>query len=319
MIMIFLCHSMQAEKIYFLSEIFISGVPLFLFLSGFLSGKREIDNAGKWLLGKVKRVLVPLVVFVVFIYGIYEITNHADVSPFQWIFTLCNLQGINYTYWRFNYFGAVPGCGHLWFITSLMFCYFLTPLVQRFKKISLKVWQKVVLIIAVLLVQLGLLYVGVQLSYIITFFFGYFLSGKKIRTDFLWFGLVTLLTMLVGCARLVMRSYIDGSFLYDRYFALISAAFIAVWLFYAVYFFKAKMPKLFEVINCPALRFTERISYYFYLTHYIFLTGPIAVFGYVSNRVLAHLVAFALSYLSATIMYFIIEKGLFRIFKRSKV
>ena len=318
MLMIFLCHSMQAEKIYFLSEIFISGVPLFLFVSGFLAGKREVDNVGRWLLGKAKRVFVPFAIFVIVIYGTYEITGLSGVSPFQWIFTLCNLQGLNYTYWKFNYFGAVQGCGHLWFITSLMFCYLLTPFIQRFKKICLKLWQKLLFIIAILLIQLGLLYVGFQLSYIITFFFGYFISGKKIRTDFLWFGFVTILTILVSGIRLLLRVVIDGSIFYDRYFALISAAVVAVWLFYAVYFFKAKAPKLFEVINCSALLFTEHISYYFYLTHYLFLTGPIAAFGYVENRLLAHFVAFALSYLSATVLYFIIEKGLFKILKGSK-
>ena len=318
MLMIFLCHSMQAEKIYFLSEIFISGVPLFLFVSGFLAGKRDVNNAWHWWIGKAKRLILPASIFVITIYGIYEVTGLSRVSTFQWLFTLCNLQGLNYTYWKFNYFGAVPGCGHLWFITSLIFCYLLTPLMQKFKKISLKTWQELILIIVVLLVQLGLLFVGFQLSYIITFFFGYFLSNKKIRTDFLWFGFVTLLTILICGARLALKEFIDGSIFYDRYFALISAAFVAVWLFYAVHFFKEKVPKLFVVINCPALLFTERISYYFYLTHYIFLTGPIAVFGYVESRLLAHLVAFVLSYLSATVLYFVIEKGLFKIFERSK-
>lgn len=143
MIMIFLCHSMQIEKIYSLSEILISGVPLFLFVSGYLAGKKEIDNIGKWWAGKAKRVLVPLFFFIIIVYGGYAISKAADVSPFQWIFSLCNLQGLNYTYWKFNYFGAVAGCGHLWFVTTLMFCYLLTPIMQKFKKISLKWWQKI--------------------------------------------------------------------------------------------------------------------------------------------------------------------------------
>lgn len=319
MIMIFLCHSMQAEKIYFLSEIFISGVPLFLFLSGFLAGKREIDNVGKWWLGKLKRVLIPFWIFIVLMYGVYEITGLTEVSPFQWIFTLCNFQGLNYTYWRFNCFGAVSGCGHLWFITSLMFCYLLTPLMQKFKKIVLKVWQKVLLIIAVLVIQLILMYLGFQFSYIITFFFGYFVSGKKVRSDFLWFGFVTVLTVSTGVTRLILKRVIDGSDFYDRYFALISSALIAAWIFYAVYFIKDKMPKLFCVFDCKVLAFTEKASYYFYLTHYMFLSGVLSVFRYVENRVLAHILAFAFSYISSIIMLLIVEKGLFRILKRSKV
>ena len=318
MVMIFLCHALQLEKIYFLSEIFISGVPLFLFVSGYLAGRRKIGNVGKWYLGKAKRVLLPALIFFVTVYGIYEITGIESVSLFQWIFSLCNLQGLNYTYWKFEVFGTVPGCGHLWFVTSLMFCYLLTPLLQRFKKISLKRWQGALLTVAVLACQLGLMYVGFQLSYIVTFFFGYFLAGKEIRTDSLWFGFVTLLTVLVCGARLALKNVLDGSDFYDRYFALISSAFIAAWIFYAVYFLKAKAPKPLDRISCPALLFTESISYYFYLTHYLFFRGPFAVFGYIPNRLPAHVLAFVFSYVSGAAMYFAIEKGLFKIFERRK-
>lgn len=318
MVMIFLCHALQLEKIYFLSEIFISGVPLFLFVSGYLAGRRKIDNVGKWYLGKAKRVLIPALVFIVVVYSTYEITGIESVSSFQWIFSLCNLQGLNYTYWKFNSFWALPGCGHLWFVTSLMFCYLLTPLLQKCKKISLKGWQSALLIVAVLACQLGLMYAGLQLSYIVTFFFGYFLAGKEIRTDSLWFGFVTLLTVLLCGTRLVLKNVLDGSDFYDRYFALVSSAFIAAWIFYAVYFLKAKAPKLFGLINGPVLLFTGRISYYFYLTHYLFLRSPFAVFGYIPNRLLAHVLAFVFSYVSGAAMYFAIEKGLFKIFERRK-
>ena len=318
MIMIFLCHSMQIEKIYSISEILISGVPLFLFVSGFLTGKKEIDNVGKWLIEKAKRILVPFLIFIITIYGLYSISGMAQVSAFQWIFSLCNLQGLNYTYWKFNHFGAVAGCGHLWFVTTLMFCYLLTPLMQKLKKRSLKSWQKFLLILSVLIGQLGLLYLGFQLSYIITFFFGYFLSQTKIRTDFSWMGFVTLLTLTVCGARLILRSLIDGSDFYDRYFVLISSAFIGIWIFYAVYFLKAKFPILFNLFECQVIDFTERISYYFYLTHYVFLRGPLSTFGYIKNKVLAHIMAFILSYLAATIMYLVVEKALFKFFKRGK-
>ena len=301
-----------------MSEIFIAGVPLFLFVSGFLAGKREIENVGKWWLGKIRRLIIPVLFFVVFIYGLYSITGIENVSPFQWIFTLCNLQGLNYTYWKFNLFGAVSGMGHLWFITTIMICYILVPLMQKFKKIKLKAWQKGALIVIVLLLQLVLMYVGLQLSYIITFFFGYFIAGEEVRTDTTHFSFLTLATLAICGIRIVLKSRIDGGDFYDRYYALISVAFIAVWIFYAMYFVKSRMPKLFDVINCPALRFTENISYYFYLIHYLFLSGRLAVFKYVDNRLLAHILALIFSYLSASIFYLLIEKGLFKVLKRSK-
>ena len=311
---------MQAEKIYALSEILISGVPLFLFVSGCLAARRNIDSTCKWWFGKAKRVLLPLMLFVTIIYGVYEIAGVVEITPFQWIFTLCNLQGLNYTYWKFGYFGAVPGCGHLWFITTLMFCYLLVPLAQiiKNKNVSLSKLAKFALVFGVLGIQLGLMYLGFQLSYIITFFFGYFLSGSENQSNSPRFAFVTIATVLICGARLALKKFIDGSDFYDRYFALISAAFIAVWLFYFVRFLRDKFPRLIKAMNNPVIIFTERISFYFYLTHYIFLTGPAMVFGYIENRLLAHLAAFVLSYVSATAFCLIVEKGLLKILDRRK-
>lgn len=318
MVMILLCHMMQAEKIYFLSEIFISGVPLFLLVSGYLTGLKEITHPKTWLLRKAKRVWIPLAVMVILVYGGYTIFNIAQVTPFQWIFTLLDLQGLNYTYWKFGYFGAVAGCGHWWFITTLAFCYLLTPLMQRFKKIKLSSRRKFLLIVSLLAAQLGLLFFGFQLSYIITFFFGYFIAGKEVRTDGKWFSFVSMLTAVILAVRLLARKFIDGSDVYDRYVALISAACIAAWLFYCVHFIEARCPKAMRLMDCKAVVFTEKISYYFYLTHYLFLTGPLATFNFIENRVLAHLAMIVCSYISAVLVYLFVEKCLFRLCNRSQ-
>ena len=315
MLMIFLCHSMQVEKIYFLSEVLIAGVPLFLFVSGYLAGRKEIASIGRFWLGKAERILLPLVLLIAIVYSGYEMTGVATVTPFQWIFTLLNLQGLNYTYWKFEAFGAVAGCGHWWFLTTLMFCYLLTPLAQKFKKISLTGWRKALLIIGVLLAQLGLLFLGFQLSYIITFFFGYFIAGKPLRTDVKRYLSVTLLTAVAVFVRLVARVCIDGSILYDRYISLVSGAVIAVFIFYTVHFLEKRFPQLFKVLDCAVIHFTERISYYFYLTHYLFLTGPFSTFRYISNRPVAHVVAFVLSYITASLAFFIVNKGILKLLK----
>lgn len=47
MLMILLCHFFQTAGLYLLGEIFIIGVPLFLFVSGYLSGLKEIKKARK--------------------------------------------------------------------------------------------------------------------------------------------------------------------------------------------------------------------------------------------------------------------------------
>lgn len=314
MVMILICHMLQEEKIYFLSEIFISGVPLFLFISGYLTGMKKISNPRAWLLKKAKRIYIPFVVLAVIVYVTFSLTALYPVSLKQWLVTLFNFQGFNYTYWKFDPFNfhIVHGCGHWWFVTSLAFCYLLAPLMQKLKNISVARPWRPLLIIGILAVQLGLLLVGFQPFYIFTFFGGYFLSGK-VRTDGKWYAFVSVMMVLSMPLRLLARKYIDGSIIYDRYVALVCEAVLAVWIFYTVYFLKEKLPGLFKALDCKAIHFTDGISYYFYLTHYLFLDGPVALFNFIENRIVAHLAIVVCSYTAAVLLYLLVEKGLFKL------
>lgn len=313
MTMILLCHYLQEEKIYFLSEIFISGVPLFLFTAGYLSGLSNIKSPSQWLTKKVKRVLLPFWLFVIAIYGIYELFNLFDVSNFQWIFTLLNLQGLNYSFWRFDYFGAVDGCGHLWYLTTIMICYLLVPLIGKIKLPKLTNIKKILAILLLLVFQLISMYIGFQFSYIITFFLGFFVAKKPIRTDFKWYSFITVLMLVASLARIALRNYLDGTDFYIRYYALISCAAIGIWIFYTVHFLNAQFPAFFEKFNCKPILFIEKISYYVYLTHYVFLGGPFSVFNMIDNKILCYLAATVLSLISATLLYIITEKVIFKL------
>jgi peptidoglycan/LPS O-acetylase OafA/YrhL len=302
------------EKNGTLGEIFICGVPLFLFVSGYLTGKREVKKVGTWYLKKLQRIWIPLFVFVIIHFTILEITKTKDVSFFQWIFCIFNLQGFNYTFWKFQLYGAVPGAGQLWFLTTLMFAYLLVPVMQEIGKIKLKPWQKRFVLPIVLLVQLGAFYLGIQMSYLITFFSGYFLAKRpeKLRgtKNYLF---VTLLTVLITAARLVFRKVVDGTRFYDSYVSLISAAVIGVWIFYTVFFLEEKMLKLMRIFNCGVVRFLESISFYVYLTHVMFVCDTFSFLGNIGNKLLRYGVAMLLTFVTAILLWFVVEKIIFKI------
>ena len=142
MVMVLLCHVFQVAGIYFLGEMFITAVPLFLFVAGFLSGSKPIVNTKRWLLRRIQRIWVPTTLFFLIMYLSYELLAIEKVTTFRWIFSLLNLQGLNYTYWKFESYSAMGGLGHLWFVTTIMFCYFLTPLMQRVPVFACKRWKK---------------------------------------------------------------------------------------------------------------------------------------------------------------------------------
>ena len=321
MVMIVLRHVAQMENNGILGEIFICGVPLFLFVSGYLTGKKEVEKVGRWYLKKVQRIWIPLFVFVIVHFTVLEITKTKDVSFLQWMFCIFNLQGFNYTFWKFQLYGAVVGAGHLWFLTTLMFAYLLVPVLQEFGKIKLKTWQKRLVLPILLLVQLGLLYVGGQMSYLITFFSGYFLAKRpeKLRggKNYLF---VTLLTVLTTTARLVSRQVIDATLFYDSYIALISAAMIGVWIFYTVFFIEEKMPKLMRIFDCKIVRFIEKVSFYVYLTHMMFIEDTYLILNHIGNKPLRYTIGAILSFVTAILLWLIVEKVILKIigFKKRK-
>lgn len=318
-LMILLCHLFQEAGFYSLGEMFIVGVPLFLFVAGYLSGKKEIVNNLKWIGKRLVRLLLPYYLLIIVLFSIYEITGMAEVSLFQWIFCLFNLQGLNYSYWKFEAYGAVEGIGPLWFLTTMMFAYFLTPFFNKFRKVSLKKWQTVMLVLVVLIVQLLGMYAGLQLNYLIVYAIGYFTGVKGVRKDKKYYFVISIGMLLITALRFYFRSIVDGTNFYDRFYAHISANAIAIWIFYTIFFFEDKIPKCYAIAQKRWVLFLEEISFYVYLVHYLFLCTPFAPIQYIDNLIIADLLMLICTFLTAVLLWAITEKVLIKcIFKKKR-
>ena len=127
--MILLCHFTQKSHLSAVSELFITGVPLFLFVSGFLAALKP-THGKDWFLKRCTRILTPYYLWIIPGLCILLISSRDVVSPFQAIIIMLNLQGLNYFFWKFDHYVAVIGFGHLWFLTKIMFCYALVPILD---------------------------------------------------------------------------------------------------------------------------------------------------------------------------------------------
>lgn len=123
-------HSISA----FLSEVFNVGTTLFLFISGFLYGEKKVGSYPKWFYRRIKRICIPMYIYMasVFVYRVIFVTHTAE--PFKYLLYALNLQGICFVYLRFDYsLFSVKGTDHLWFLTVIMMCYLLVPLLSRLR------------------------------------------------------------------------------------------------------------------------------------------------------------------------------------------
>lgn len=295
-IMILLCHFFQEAKVYILGEVFISGVPLFFIVSGYLAGLKKCISFS-WVLKRAKRILKPYYLWILPIMMIYICINNNAVSLKQFMFLITNIQGLNYIYWKAECYEAVAGFGHLWFVTVIMVCVVLTPFVSKLIDritLSKKRILGIILIITLVLQPLGVA-MGFQFSYIITYFIGFVLAKFPMEFSKVRHAVITIFLIMITIIRVVARNFIDGSNLYDRYIALVSATMLALWIFYTVFFVRYLWPNVFDKkTKWKIVQFFSGISYEIYLTHYLFLRGLWPFGDYIKNSTLSNiLVLFA--------------------------
>lgn len=302
MFMIVACHLVQEYNSNILSmtaQFFNVGVYVFLLISGFLYGSKEIGSFSKWFSKRMIKLLIPVYIFMIFVFVLdfLLLGNFSVEKIFVYLF---NLQGV---------FGGIQGAGHLWFLTTIMFCYALVPLFSIIKKqkrdnLYSGIFVTIILVMAVIF-SFVYGYIGQQLFYILIFALGY-LFGPKLKkmSSANWFllcGVICLMFVL----RLAIRKVADSTVLYDIIVTSITHIIISLCLFAATF-------KINPKIKGKILNKLDFMSYYIYIVHYIFMVGPLRLMGVTSNMVVNTILTIIASYVAAEVLK-LITTGFYRL------
>lgn len=292
-ISILLCHYVQQSQSTILNmsaQFFNIGVELFIILSGFLFGVRGGIDTKAWYKKRLKRIFVPYEIFVALLFVIYAVCG-LNLLDMDWVWLALGLQGSVV---------GVLGAEQTWFITPLLLCYAITPLLDRYITLQRTKMQIAILVIAAVGTNLfwaipGSPVYGTLLSlvsvYIIAFVVGRFfdkLTFSKAKA------LAAFIVMCIAFGmRLAARHFFDGTVFYDRIacgYTQDLAAFCIFYLF-AVLFHNIQPPKW--------VGFIGEISFEVYLVHYMFCVGPVRLFGltpyWVVNCFLVTIISVALA------------------------
>lgn len=121
-IFILLCHYTQQSGNGYLemsAQFFNIGNEIFFIISGFCFGiQKNISSLNNWYKKRVKRIFVPYELMIVVLFLVHIIV-YGRIEREKWLSQIFGLQGWN----------GVEGATHTWFITSLLLCYLLTPLI----------------------------------------------------------------------------------------------------------------------------------------------------------------------------------------------
>ena len=120
--MIVACHIFQGEDMA-LAWWFNVGVQIYLFISGFLYGTKKITDANAWIKKRLVRILVPYYLLLAVVIAFYLIFARDLLKMNSVLSNISLLQGFT------NVF--IPGIEHLWFISYIILCYLITPVLQE--------------------------------------------------------------------------------------------------------------------------------------------------------------------------------------------
>ena len=293
---IVVCHLLQYYQNIW-CQIFNIGVQVFWAMSGYLYGRKTIDNWDVFYKRRLIKVYVPFIVWtfgVIFVYyfkGVDISINHVGTYFFSF-------QGETHFFARYG----LKGLGHLWFLTSLWLCYFSLPLLQYLKK-NYKLYSSWVLFFLSLTI---LLYGSIPFlsSYYLWIFafsyiYGTLQEGERKK-------ILKIVVYLIASFFVFTTTW---EHLKDPSYWRLHHTFIGIALLILTVDFSnvVKVKKLEGLFLIK----TSRFSYFIYLTHMVWIFGSLSLIGYIENGLLNILMVLIATILSSIILYYLYNKTLY--------
>ncbi len=306
MFSILACHISSLIGISSLAQFLNIGVQIFLLISGYLYGKKNIKNYGTWIYNRYIRILIPIFIYIlpIVIYCNIASIHNGYMDSLAYIFCL---QGIDDIFGFLSFYNY-PGTGHFWFITILMVCYLLTIPISHFYRKTNKKFSAVFFLFILFIISLILPFSGIYLALPLIYFSGYFYSKYFDDTNSTKsFVILTIIMVLSIGLRLFCKHYYDGTILYEHIVVSFSHNILAIWIFLTFRLIYKKFERQFEKIaKSNIIMHLDSISYYIYIVHYMFVDLFI-ITDIIPNKSLAVFLLLLLSFILAEILRFISE------------
>lgn len=312
-IIVHLCQENGNVLVRACAQFFITGVTIFIILTGYLYGIKARDirypeNVFIWLKNRAKRILIPYYITVAFTLLmnaiIYDSVSVKRMFGYILMFFTCIQDFCG------QFFYSIQGTGHLWYVTMLWLIYICIAFMLKRRSIYTKnnIW-----------IGLGALYifqitvtmfiqpkVGRYLFYIIicmtAYLYAYIGNDKNSRYSIKkkWV-LLTLVTMIMWVVRLYLWLKGCNTKFYNNVYAYYSQAVLSVWFIYTFYW----LDNLKLLNESRIITRLNNISYEVFLVHYLYINGALKIIGCLNNFIIESLLIIALSLITGNILTYI--------------
>ena len=181
-----------------------------------------------------------------------------------------------------------------------MICYMITPLLYKNKEKLLSNYRVILFVIAVLAILLSYVReeIGRIFMYILLYVSAY--GYRNRRNDKEKSKILLIFSIIVLFAiRIIARKFWDGTVLYNT----IVVCFTQILLTYSMYWLLDEVFKNVEIKNNAMLNHFDAISYYVYITHYMFMVGPVRTMEMTQNGMINSGISVLLSWGTGIILY----------------
>lgn len=260
------------------------GVQIFFCMSGFLHGRNINNEIMSFIFTKAKRVYIPYIIFFTLALVPYILFQKDLITTQKLIGHILALQAFT---------KALNGLQHLWFITIILICYTLTPIVEKLNYIFGFSFWCLVFVVSIFWFS----YIPYYYHYclwILTYFVGYFVRIHMNYLKHLTIALVICFLAILPFYRIQSDNYID----YWMH-AVGGACFFVSICYLAT--FVSRLPLL------KSVRVIDKYSYEIYLTHGIFIFGPFSLLK-ISNIFIINIVVIWLAIISSSFILRYITK-----------
>ena len=285
--MIVSCHILQGldnELAFWLNL----GVQIFLCMSGYLYGNKEIRNTVEWYKKQYLKIMKPVWVLLTILVFVIIIGHFNDFSVISLGLSYLGLAG----------FGTLPELTHTWFITYILFCYLLTPLLGLINiEFTKKTWHFIVALF-VLLSVIELLYLAGIISmlpqYLGCYILGFYFAKREFKYGKVELKKLVILISVFAVITLPVRLIVQygGGDIQLWGWSFIRTQ-ITDWhhtmLGVAIFFMLLLLLSGTNVKYIQLLKLSDKYSYCVYLVHQIFILNTFSLL-YITEYIVVNII-----------------------------
>lgn len=262
------------------SGILVIGLQIFFLISGYIFGKAQINNWRDWGKKRFLRIYLPYAIFLLAVFLVYLCCGYRDLFSIKTV--------LGYLFMTQAITGYISGLFHLWFITVIVICYFLTPILQiirRFNPFGLYVCLALLVIFHI--------YYHILAIYILLYCLSYFIASE-IKANHIALSVLSVITILfVSLGNHIHFSDFTNHSILASAMKCASSVLLCI---ATIYIFDFK-----KIRSCGLIKQISNYSYEAYIVHPLLIFGPLSILS-----ILPNFWAFGLSVSASTIILSVI-------------